>query len=75
MRVKLKLMGVLKQKTPDDGAVELPDGATIEDALRALDIPVDSVQVFTVNGQLERDRARLLEQDDELSVLPPVGGG
>jgi sulfur carrier protein ThiS len=68
-------MGVLRDKTPADGSIELPEGATIEDALRKLDIPVDGVQVFTVNGQLERDQRRALAADDELAILPPVGGG
>ncbi len=68
-------MGMLKDKTPKGGKLTLPEGATIEEALQALDIPVDSVQVFTVNGQLERDRARALSPQDELSILPPVGGG
>ena len=75
MEIQLKLMGVLKDKTPTDGRIQLPDGATIRDALVALDIPLESVQVFTVNGSVERDRERTLSPNDELSVLPPVGGG
>ncbi len=68
-------MGMLKDKTPADGRLTLAEGATITDALAALQIPVDSVQVFTVGGTLERDKQRRLSEDDELSVLPPVGGG
>lgn len=75
MKIQLKLMGVLKQQTPEDGSLSLPDEATIEQALHALEIPPDSVQVFTVNGKLERDRNRVLQDGDELSVIPPVGGG
>ena len=75
MRIRLKLMGVLRSKAPDGDALELPEGATIDDVLAALEIAPDSVQVYTVNGQLERDRSRQLAADDELSVLPPVGGG
>jgi sulfur carrier protein ThiS len=75
MMIQVHLMGMLKSKNPDNNALELTDGATIEQALIALDIPIDSVQVFTVNGQLIRDRTYPLSADDELSVLPPVGGG
>ena len=75
MIVRLKLMGVLKAKTPQHGQLEIEDKATIEDVLRALDVPVESVQVFTVNGSLERDRSRVLSDGDEVSVLPPAGGG
>ena len=75
MKIQIKLMGVLKDRTPEDGSLELTDGASVEDVLRALDIESERVQVITVNGSLERDRARVLEAGDELSVIPPVGGG
>ncbi len=75
MKVNIKLMGVLKDKTPPDAALDLADGATILDALQLLDISSEAVQVCTVNGKLERDLQRPLGADDELSVVPPVGGG
>ena len=37
--------------------------------------PVDSVHVFTVNEQLILDRAHVLKQGDELTVIPPAVGG
>jgi len=75
MEIRVKLMGILKDKSPSNGKIEVPDGGTIEDALRAVGIPVDSVQVFTVNGQVERNRQCALSADDELTILPPMGGG
>ena len=75
MKIRVKLMGVLKDRLPQGGELELADSASIADALTALEIPVGSVQVFTVNGQLERNAQRTLAAGDELSVLPPVGGG
>lgn len=75
MKINIKLMGVLKKRTPANGSLELADGATIEDALQLLDISAAAVQVCTVNGTLERDLKRKLEVNDELSVVPPVGGG
>jgi molybdopterin converting factor small subunit len=75
VRIRLKLMGMLKDNAPDDGTLALENKASIRDALVALGIPVESVQVFQVNGQLERDNARELADNDELTVLPPVGGG
>ena len=75
MRIRLKLMGTLKARTPVGGVLEVADGATIEDVLRALDIAPQRLRVFTVNGQFERDSRRALAPNDELTVIPPVGGG
>jgi sulfur carrier protein ThiS len=75
MRVRVKLMGVLKDKTPADGTCELPEGATVADFLKRMEIPSTSVQVLSVNGSFERNRERVLVDGDELTVLPPVGGG
>jgi len=75
VRIRLKLMGLLKARTPAGGVLDVPEGATIEDALRALAIVPPGNAVFTVNGRIERDRARTLAADDELTVIPPVGGG
>ena len=75
MQIRLKLMGMLKARTPAGGVLEVADGATIDDVLRALGITSQTLRVFTVNGQFERDRSRVLAANDELSVIPPVGGG
>jgi molybdopterin converting factor small subunit len=40
-----------------------------------LSIESPALRVFTVNGQFERDRNRVLAADDELTAVPPVGGG
>lgn len=75
MRVRVKLMGVLKDKSPEGGRLDLPDGSTVEQALQALEIAVPSVHAVSINGTFERDFARILEAEDELAVLAPVGGG
>ncbi len=75
MHICVRLMGLLKERTPRDGQLELPEPATIRDALAALQIPRESVQVCTVNGRIVHDRSYTLRDGDELLVLPPVGGG
>jgi sulfur carrier protein ThiS len=75
MQIRLKLMGMLKTRTPPGGALEIAGGATIDDVLRALDINSPAIRVFTVNGEFERNRSRVLAANDELSAIPPVGGG
>ena len=72
MQISVKMMGVLKDKTPPGDTLELPDGATVDDAL---DVPRKLVQIFSINGDLMRDFDRTLEADDELTILAPVAGG
>ncbi len=75
MLIRLKLMGMLKARTPLGGTLEVADGATIDDVLHALDIAPQSIRVYTVNGAVERDRKRVLAANDELAAIPPVAGG
>ena len=75
MKIRVKLMGLLKDRTPSGGELTLPDSTSIRDALGKLQIPPESVQVFTVNGNLVRDPSHPLSDGDELMILPPVGGG
>ncbi len=75
MEIRTKLMGPLRAKSPDGNKLEIADGSTIEDALRALDIADNQVQSIMLNGRMEIDRSRSLMADDELMILAPVGGG
>lgn len=75
MQIRLKLMGTLQAKTPEGGALEVPEGATVQDVLESLDVAAGQVQVVTINGTPKRDFAIQLQPDDELVVLAPVGGG
>ncbi len=75
MQIQVKLMGLLKDKTPNGGILELPDAATIDDALKALTISTDMIQVVSVNNKFERDFSQSLQNGDELMILAPVGGG
>ena len=75
MEVRLKLMGNLRAKSPDGNTLDVLDGATIDDVLKALDIPSDHVHLVMVNDRHELDRSHALAPNDELMVMPPVGGG
>ena len=73
--IRIRLMGMLQEKTPESGLLELTAGATILNVLEKLEIDPDSVHVFTIDGNLQRDKTHVLEDGVELTVLPPVGGG
>lgn len=68
-------MGVLKSRMPENGIVQLPDPCSIDEALRTLDIAPHQCQVVMVNGKPQPDRAQPVAAGDELTVIPPVGGG
>ncbi len=81
MQVRVRLFAMLRQQAGwRDRLLELPDGATIEDAWRAL---VDLVPEFaasrdTVRFAHNRGYAALeqpLFDGDELALIPPVAGG
>mgnify|MGYP001169088155 FL=1 len=75
MQIRVKLMAALKDKSPEGNVLDLPDGATINQALAAMSVPGNFVHLVMVNNQMERDRGRELADDDELMVMPPVGAG
>ncbi|WP_183649329.1 MoaD/ThiS family protein [Prauserella isguenensis] len=63
-------------------ALELPDGATVADAMAALrtrhpgSLPrILDAASFLVDGVAVRDPDRPLPADGELDVLPPFAGG
>ena len=61
----------------DDAPIELPDGATVADLLRRVDL---SAPIFSVvcNGQVVSRsdyEAHILEEGDELTAVVQVGGG
>ena len=75
MEIMVKLAGTLKNKAPDGGKLLLATGATLADALTALNIPSERILAISLNGEIERDFTRVLAPGDDLLVLPPVAGG
>ena len=75
MKIKIKLMGMLKSHSPPNGELDFDDPPSIAEVLAALDLPSDAAQAFSVNGAIQRDKTARLQNNDELVVLPPVGGG
>ena len=83
MKIRVKLIAIIdRRRPPDDGindsVIELASGATMADAMTALDLPADESYVTLVNGEIVRvvERAeRRLAEDDALIVFPPIKGG
>jgi molybdopterin synthase catalytic subunit len=76
MQVRIRLFATLRERAGADSlTLELPEGATVGDALGELRwLTGDLRTVLAVN----RDYASaetLLQADDELALIPPVSGG
>ena len=77
--VQVKLFVTLRRYYPELGIgeampVELSQGAKVGDLVDRLRLPADLVTVVFVNGVV-RDDDWPLNDGDELSMFPPVGGG
>jgi molybdopterin converting factor small subunit len=74
MKIKLKLFASLREFGPDLQVIELPEDATIDDAIASLNIPHKIALLKIVNGE-HRPAKYLLKDGDELALFPPIAGG
>ncbi len=54
--------------------MELPEGSTLADVVRLLNIPVEEAKVTFVNGIIQ-SMDWIIQPDDEIGIFPPIGGG
>ncbi len=75
MKIVIHLHGELRRYAlTEQLELDLRDGATVAEAVASLDIRSGHVWLVMLNGHLvEMDRR--LTAGDELSLIPPVGGG
>ncbi|WP_354699283.1 hypothetical protein DSM112329_04994 [Paraconexibacter sp. AEG42_29] len=76
MEVTVRLFAVLRDRAGESTvALDLPDGARVDDALAALsDLTADVTCVMAVNREYA-DGSHVLNAGDELALIPPVSGG
>jgi len=75
VQIRVKLLGILRDRTPPDNLLQLPDGATLGQALETLNISPNYIHLTMVNDEHQKDPDRVLKDGDELMVMPPVAGG
>jgi molybdopterin converting factor subunit 1 len=82
MNIDVRLFAMLRERAGRDSVtVEVPDGATVRDAVAALanvhglgDVMDRTAVVMAVNREYADDDSTLSE-GDELALIPPVSGG
>ncbi|GMQ76093.1 MAG: hypothetical protein BMS9Abin01_1357 [Gammaproteobacteria bacterium] len=83
MKIQFKTGGLFVEHLPAGSSggmaeLEVPDGATPTDVMRQLGMPLDENYLVSLNGAVvvtsERD-TRVLAENDQLAVMPPLKGG
>jgi molybdopterin synthase sulfur carrier subunit len=79
MKVEVRLFANLAKLLPPGSqnkraTITVKKGATVEDLMDKLDIPQKVTNIIMVNG-MHRDRKTELNEDDVVSVFPPIAGG
>jgi molybdopterin converting factor small subunit len=80
MQIELRLFASLRKQLPAGSprgkcTLELPDDTTIGAVCKQMQIARASAQMVLVNGEHDRNFARVLHDGDVLSIFPPVAGG
>lgn len=74
MRIKIKLFATLRDGRDKILDNEYPEGTSIRKILEHLAIEEKDVAILLLNGR-DTTLERLPEEDDIISIFPPVGGG
>jgi molybdopterin synthase catalytic subunit len=76
MHVRVRLFAGLRERAgADEIELELPEGASVGDALDRLQHLSDGVRVVMAVNREYADADAPLHPDDELALIPPVSGG
>ena len=77
IRVSIRLYNRLQRLLPPEAdgrtELELPEGSRVKDVYGELDLELP--YPIAVNGMIERDPERVLEDGDQVSVFSPISGG
>lgn len=77
MQIKVVLFSTFRSLLPPEKrgrtTLEMPEGSTIKDVLATLGINI--LALVSLNGKIERDFERVLQDGDEVQLFRPVGGG
>jgi molybdopterin synthase catalytic subunit/molybdopterin converting factor small subunit len=76
VRVRIRLFAILRERAGRDTLeVDLPEGATVADALAALDDVAGGLPLVLAVNRAYAAPDRVLVAGDELALVPPVSGG
>lgn len=74
INVKVRLFANLRENRDKEMMIELGEGSTIKDIIEILNISREDAAILLVNG-LGAELDKILEDNDTVSIFPPLGGG
>lgn len=74
LRVVIKLFASLRIGRFKTEERSMPEGSTVLDALNLLELQPHKVSIVRVNSKAVSDD-HVLQDSDQLSLFPPMGGG
>jgi molybdopterin synthase catalytic subunit len=76
MHIRVRLFAALRERAGTDQIeLELPDGASVGDALERMQSLTDGVSVVMAVNREYADPSEPLHSGDEVALIPPVSGG
>lgn len=83
MRIQFKTGGIFLEHLPAGSTgstveIEVPEGATPIDVIRQLGMPENENYLVSLNGEvvvISERGSRVLFENDQLAVMPPIKGG
>ena len=69
---KVKAVGILRSYAGDE--VDIEGGKSVEEVLASLGIPSPLVGIVLVNGR-QVEKSYVIEEGDEVKLIPLLGGG
>ncbi|KJF26396.1 MoaD/ThiS family protein [Clostridium aceticum] len=74
MQVNVRLFATFRENREKEMMMDLAQGATPRDVIEYLNIPEEEVAIILINGR-HQELGTALQDNDTLSLFPPVGGG
>lgn len=74
INIKVRLFANLRENRDKEMMIELGEDSTIKDIIEILNIPREDAAILLVNG-LGAELDKILEDNDTVSIFPPLGGG
>ncbi|MEF8823180.1 MAG: MoaD/ThiS family protein [Desulfohalobiaceae bacterium] len=74
MLISVKSYATLRGYQPEDGVLEVEEGASVNTVLQKLGLPPEEAKVVFVNGK-HASLDQVLQEGDKIALFPSVGGG